>query len=109
MKVVKKDERSSTGRDEEEREEANMARRTKRKRAKGTRSGRARRSLAGGTMAENCRAKSTRDKGSRAGRRVKIADLHKTPGVSSAIVLSTSHEEDVRRCRDAPKGRAAMR
>lgn len=36
---------------------------------------------------------------------MKIADLHKTRGYSSAIVLSTSREEDVRRCRDAPKGR----
>lgn len=42
---------------------ANVTKRTKRKRAEGTRSGRARRNLAGGTMAENCWAKSARDKG----------------------------------------------
>jgi len=60
MEVVKKDEKSSTGRvGDEERKEANVAGRTRRKPAKGTRSGRTRRSLAGGTMAENCWAKST--------------------------------------------------
>lgn len=79
IKKKKKDKRSSTGRvGDEERKEANVARRTKRKQAEGTRSGRPRRSLAGGTMAENCWAKSARDKGNRAGRKVKIADLHKT-------------------------------
>lgn len=36
--------------------------------------------LAGGTMAKNCWAKSTKDKGNRAGKMVKIADLHKTQG-----------------------------
>lgn len=81
----------------------------RRRRAKGTRSGRARRNLAGGTMAENCWAKSTRDKresrggGGREG--FKIADLHKTRGYPRPLFSPSRTEEDVRRCRDAPKGR----
>lgn len=81
---------------------ANVARRTKRKRAKGARSGRARRNLAGGTMAENCWAKSTRDKGNRGEKRVKIADLHKTRGYPRPLF---SPRRTKRTFGDIPKGK----